>query len=52
MSKRFYGLHDVKELKRVEKIEEANSLLKKEWILLTVETTINNERKYLLGRVS
>ena len=51
MEKRFYGLHDVKELKKVENIEDVNSLLKEKWILLTVETTKENLQKYLLGRV-
>lgn len=52
MKKLFYGLHDVKELKIVESIEEANNLLKEEWLLLNIETTKENSQKYLLGRVS
>lgn len=51
MEKKFYGLHDVKELKKVERIEEANNLLKEKWLLLAVETTKENLQKYLLGRI-
>lgn len=52
IEKKFYTLHDVKEIKRVENIEEVNNLLlEKKWILLAVETTKDNLQKYLLGRI-
>ncbi len=52
MERNFYSLHDVKEIKKVESIEDVNNFLKEKWILLSIETTENNIQKYLLGRIN
>lgn len=44
-------LHEIKEVKETVNIDEVNSLIRKNWMLLNIATS-NQKTSYLLGRIS